>query len=336
MVSTIVRRMTTDDEEGVDVPPLLVESVFRRFGTVHALSDVSLEVAAGEIHAILGPNGAGKTTLLRILSGLVRADEGKVELFGFPAEALPDRTTKRLIGLVPSGDRSFYLRLSGLENLAFFAGLHGLTRRQAVARASECLRAVDLSDAAQVWVGKYSHGMQKRLSVARALLMDPPILFVDEATHDLDPDGARRIRALIADAAARGAAIIWATQRVEEIRGFTHRMTLLHRGRVRFSGTVPEFLATSDVRSYLVQLKNRSADPTRLMEKAQAALTRVGTITSADGSGANQYRMFLKERAILGQAVTSLTAAGIQVLACREERSGVEEAFLRLTRDENI
>jgi len=211
-------------------PALDVEDVRRRFRDVQALDGVSLEVWPGEIHALLGPNGAGKTTLLRILVGLLTPDEGEVGVLGQPLEVMTSRSFRRSIGFVPSGDRTFYLRLSGLENLLFFARMHGMGKRAARARAEEVLERVDLADAARRRVGLYSHGMQKRLSVARALLTSPRILFVDEATHDLDPEGADRIRSLVRGQAEAGVAVVWATQRVEEIRGFAHQVTLLFRG----------------------------------------------------------------------------------------------------------
>jgi ABC-type multidrug transport system ATPase subunit len=105
------------------------------------------------------------------------------------------------------------------------------------------LAAVGLTDAARRRVATYSHGMQKRLSIARALLTQPAVLLVDEATHDLDPEGAQRVRGLVAERAAAGAAVVWATQRVDEIGDFAHRVTLLSGGRVRFTGSVGELLA---------------------------------------------------------------------------------------------
>src|SRR5260221_2097149 len=102
--------------------------------------------------------------------------------------------------------------------------------------------------------------MQKRLSVARALLSDPSVLLVDEATHDLDREGSQRVRDLIRAAAVRGTAVIWTTQRVDEIRGFAARVTLLARGQVRFSGTVPELMSLAESRSYLLGLDASAAD----------------------------------------------------------------------------
>jgi ABC-2 type transport system ATP-binding protein len=214
----------------------------RRFERSMALDGVDFSVRAGEIHALLGPNGAGKTTLLRTVSGLVAPTEGSVHVLGTDV-TVGTRALHGHVGLVPSGDRTFYLRISGLENLVFFARLQGLRRRKAAARAHEVLAAVGLTDAACRRVGTYSHGMQKRLSIARALLTEPGVLLVDEATHDLDPEGAQRVRALVAERAAAGTAVIWATQRVDEISGFANRVTLLAAGRVRFTGSVDELLA---------------------------------------------------------------------------------------------
>ncbi|HEY7623074.1 MAG TPA: ABC transporter ATP-binding protein [Solirubrobacteraceae bacterium] len=223
-------------------PAIEVQGLRRLFERSIALDGVDFTVRAGEIHALLGPNGAGKTTLLRTMSGLVAPTEGSVHVLGADVTA-GTRALQGHVGLVPSGDRTFYLRISGLENLVFFARLQGLRRRKATARAHEVLAAVGLTDAARRRVGLYSKGMQKRLSIARALLTEPGVLLVDEATHDLDPEGAQRVRALIAERAAAGAAVMWATQRVDEISGFANRVTVLTAGRVRFTGSVNELLA---------------------------------------------------------------------------------------------
>lgn len=304
--------------------------VSRLFGDRVAVDDVSLVVRPGELHALLGQNGAGKTTLLRTLSGLLSPTSGSVNVLGTDLLSRP-RELRRLIGLVPSGDRTFYLRISGLENLVFFARLHGFRRRAALARASELLEAVGLADAAKVRVGNYSHGMQKRLSVARALLASPPVLLVDEATHDLDPEGARRVRRLVADAAEKRAAVIWTTQRIEEIRGFATGVTLLHRGRVRFEGGVPALMAHASPQRYLVQLQSGSSN--NGVAALQFALGGHGSIVPASAGDSGHYLLSLGEGVVLGDALALLAGARFKVVACREEHSEVESAFLELTRD---
>lgn len=338
--------MVKGREDIVEVPPkgdnsrspelstavLEVRGVTRRFGNLEALRSVSLSVAPGEIHALLGPNGAGKTTLLRILAGLIDA-EGELLFLGRRVEEIGPRNVRKLFGVVPSGDRTFYLRLSGLENLLFFARVMGLRKPQALRRARECLDDVGLADATKKPVSTYSHGMQKRLSVARALLMRPPVLFVDEATHDLDPEGARRVKDLFATMARRGTSVIWATQRLEEIRGFADRVTLLAGGTVLFVGTVAQLTATYMTRRYVIRLHENGKDPRSMVRAANRALEGLGTIVPTDDSDPEHFLLSIKDEVILGDAIASLSTARIQVLACREERPDIENAFLQLTND---
>jgi len=310
-------------------PPIIeAHELTRRFGDRAALDGVSLTVAGGEIHALLGPNGAGKTTLLRILAGLTTPTHGEVGVLGADASKA-ERSLRAQIGLVPSGDRTFYLRISGLENLVFFGRLHGMRRSRARARAEELLAYVGLSDAARRPVGTYSHGMQKRLSVARALLTAPPVLLVDEATHDLDPEAAADVRELVRELARHGAAVVWATQRVDEIRGFADRVTLLGEGRVRFAGSVPGLIATTDARTFILRLRNAQ------LGDAGGRLTRMvcahGVIAPLDDGGTDHFLLSLTGDSVLGDAVAALQAGGVSVVTCHRERSEIEEAFVALS-----
>jgi ABC-2 type transport system ATP-binding protein len=286
-----------------------------------------MELRNGEIHALLGPNGAGKTTLLRILAGLADPDSGEVYFRGQIGNDSGRFGRGRFIGLIPSGERTFYMRISGLENLLFFARLHGLRRKEAIRRSLECLEAVGLSDVAKRRVGEYSHGMQKRLAIARALLTDPPILLADEPTQGLDPHGARTVKALVREAADRGTAVMWTTQYVDEIRGLADTVTLLNRGTVRFQGSVPELMATSASRRYLVHVVGSTSG----FSTAQAGLAAMGAMSPNGAPG--HFILSLRDGIVLGRALALLTASGLDILACREERSEVEEAFLNLTQE---
>jgi ABC-type multidrug transport system ATPase subunit len=312
-----------------------VRNVVRRFGETEVLRGVSLVVRRGEVHALLGPNGAGKTTLLRILTGLLRCHGGEVRFLGVPLEEVGLRDYRRTFGFVPSGDRSFYLRMSGVENLLFFGRLAGLRRSEAMVRARECLDEVGLQGVGKKMVGLYSHGMQKRLSVARALLMDPPALFVDEATHDLDPEGAQRVKELIAARAERGTSVVWATQRLDEIRAFADRVTLLHLGHVRFDGTVHQLIAADTAAAYVLRIGIGGRSSSDVLAIARSAIGAAGRISMHDESEAKHYVLLLEGHDAIGQAVWSLEESGLNVISCREERSGIEGAFLRLTREES-
>jgi ABC-2 type transport system ATP-binding protein len=312
-------------------PPILVCGATRVFGRDAGLHDVSLRVGAGEIHALLGPNGAGKTTLVRILAGLLEPASGTVTLCGLDP-ARHSTELRRRVGLVPSGDRSFYLRISALENLVFFARLHGLGLRDARAHALEALERVGLADAARSpRVGLFSHGMQKRLSVARAFLTQPDILLVDEATHDLDPDGARRVRELVAGAAADGAAVVWATQRLDELRGFAGAVTLLDHGRSRFEGTVEELASQVVPSRFIVQLRNGGAAGEDVERRLAGALRGLGRLSALADSADDHYRLELEGGARLGAAMSAIAGEQVEILACRNEGSELEEAFLALT-----
>lgn len=269
--------------------------------------------------------------MLRSLSGLVRPDAGRVRLAG-GLEDPTSRQARRRFALVPSGERTFYLRLSGLENLVFFARLAGFSRREGIRRADACLEAVDLMDQRDVRVGTYSHGMQKRLAIARALLTDPPVLLFDEATHDLDPPSARRIQDLVRRSATGGAAVIWATQRVEEIRGFCDSATLLHRGEVRFDGTVPELMTYAAGQRYVLHLRPRHGAVAEVAEVAGRATRELATVTPLAGER-DRYVVTLHEGVSIGDAIAALVASGLDVVACTRERSEIEDAFMSLIGD---
>ena len=306
------------------VPAVEVDDLHRRFGAIEALRGVSLEVRAGEIHALLGPNGAGKTTLMRILCGLVDPSSGSA--YVLDRRAGRSRELRALIGFVPSGDRSFYLRLSGLENLVFFARMHGLRRRAARERAAELLEAVDLSPAARRPVNTYSHGMQRRLSFARALLHAPVVLLVDEATHDLDPVAAEQVRELARDCARRGAAVVWATQRIEELAGFADHVSVLDRGAVCFAGTVAALAAAGGGDRHVIGLGPRTSAAPAALDAALGALGRV-----QPAQDASHVLITLAPGVSLGAALSALTAAGAEVTSCRDERPPIERAFLAVT-----
>jgi ABC-2 type transport system ATP-binding protein len=303
-----------------------VDDLHRSFGAVEALRGVCLEVEAGEVHGILGPNGAGKTTLMRILCGVVDPSSGSA--YVLDRRAGRSRELREQIGFVPSGDRSFYLRLSGLENLVFFARMHGRRRRAARERAAELLDAVGLTDAGRRPVYTYSHGMQKRLSFARALLHAPAVLLVDEATHDLDPVAAEQVRALAGDCASGGAAVLWATQRIEELAGFADRVTVLDRGVVRFADTVAALAAAGGGDRHVIGLGPRT---TAAPPELDAALGSLGRVQAASDAG--HVLIALSPGVSLGVALSALTRAGAEVTSCRDERPAMERAFLTVTGD---
>lgn len=204
------------------------------FGAQRALRGIDLEVPWGGVVALLGPNGAGKSTLMRILGTSVLPDAGLVEVAGGDVVGDP-AAARRTLGLVLNEERSWYWRLSGRENLEFFAALYGLHRRAAQARATELLAMVDLAAEADRRFDRYSSGMRARLSLARALLHEPPVLCLDEPTRTLDPVAAASFRALVASQAAAGRAVLFSTHDLHEAAAVASRVVVLVGGLVATS-----------------------------------------------------------------------------------------------------
>lgn len=205
---------------------------------VRALSDVTLQVDRGQVFGLLGPNGAGKTTLLKVLATLVLPSEGRAMVYG--ADVVKDgHKVRRAIGLMTGDERSFYWRLTGDENLEFFAGLRGLGPRAARRSIDAVLMLVGLSTVAREVVGRYSTGMRQRLAFARALLGDPPLLMLDEPTRSLDPEATDRIRALLRTLSQDGRTILIATHVLAEAAAVCDRVAIVAGGRVRTIVSAP-------------------------------------------------------------------------------------------------
>jgi ABC-2 type transport system ATP-binding protein len=202
------------------------QNISRQFGAVHAVENVSFSVPEAEIFGFLGPNGAGKTTTIRMLTGQLRPTAGTARVAG--CDVVNERTAlKQQIGVVFEY-QNLYERMSAADNLAFIADLYGAPRR----RVSEVLAQVGLAERAREPIKRYSNGMKQRLLIARALLPNPKVLFLDEPTRGLDPGMAREIRAIIAGLAAGGTTIFLTTHYMEEADRLCARVAILDRGRI--------------------------------------------------------------------------------------------------------
>lgn len=305
-------------------PVVEIEKVSRAFGSQTALDKVDVSVEPGEIRGLLGPNGAGKTTLLRIVAGLVDPSDGKITVLG-KRWSSDRRWLRSQIGWVPAGERTFYLRLSGLENLVFFNRLYGLTLSAARQEAERLLDVVGLGPAAHKRVALYSHGMQRRLALARALIGAPRLMILDEVTSGLDPDAAHETKKGVRRAAEQGIAVVWATQRIEELRGLADTVTLLHQGVVRFDGLVQELMLKASGMMYTVELR---AESVLDMEHANRALAGLGLARATPSP--RTLELVLDDSAPLGEAIMRLERIGIHVQACRESRDSLELAFMRI------
>lgn len=292
---------------------------------IEALRGIDLHVKRGEIFGLLGPNGAGKTTLVKILSCLVLPDRGRAVVGG--QDVRHENKVKPLIGLVNSDERSFYWRLSGLDNLRFFARLYDVPGPRIASRIAELLERVDLVEAADRRFSDYSSGMKQRLAVARALLHDPPILLMDEPTRSLDPASSLSLRAFIRDElkGRDGKTILLATHNLREAEVLCDRLAILVNGTVRQVGSVAEVRRWGiDERRFRLEVSNWHdgiSGPFHAVSVERInGLKRV--IVELDGDGR------------LNDVLSAVMIEGGIVHACDRIEPDLEEAFARLLREE--
>jgi ABC-2 type transport system ATP-binding protein len=214
----------------------------RRRLDVEAVRGVSFSVARGELFGLLGPNGAGKTTTIKMLITLLLPTEGEARVLGL--DVVRDaREVRKRIGYVFGGDRGLYERLSALDNLRYFAELYGVSGREQRRRIDEVLELVGLKGREQERVEGYSRGMRQRLHIARGILHDPEVVFLDEPTIGVDPVGARDLRSTIADLVASGKTVLLTTHYMFEADALCDRIAVIAKGEIVGEGTPEELKA---------------------------------------------------------------------------------------------
>lgn len=210
---------------------------FRKYAELWAVDDVSFSVAGGETYGLLGPNGSGKSSLIRILSTLLIADSGLVSMLGYELPAQQEQV-RRIIGRV-SVDAAFYKKLSARENLLYTALLYGQNAREAERRAMNILERLGMENAKfSTPLEEMSRGMQQKISIARALMINPPLLLLDEPTTGLDPKSRRDVQSFLEDLQLReGTTILLTTHDMAEAERLCARIGFLAHGKLVAEGT---------------------------------------------------------------------------------------------------
>jgi ABC-2 type transport system ATP-binding protein len=228
---------------GEGAPALLLDNVVKTYGAIRAVDGVGFKASAGEFIALLGPNGAGKTTLFQLLSGLFVPDSGRIEVMGHDMlrDPVPALAKLGIVFQQPTLD----LELTVTGNLLFHAGLHGIPRAIAKARIEAELARLGLAERAHDKTIQLSGGNRRRVELARALLHEPRVLLMDEATVGLDPASrGDLLKLMLAMRAERSVAVLWATHLCDEVAD-ADRVIVLHRGKVLADTTPGEFIKSA-------------------------------------------------------------------------------------------
>ncbi len=222
-------------------PAIVTEKLTRRFGDLVAVNQMDLTVDGGQFFGFLGPNGAGKSTTIKMLTGLLAATSGGIRLLGLNLEQYPVEV-KRQIGVVPEG-MALFDRLTGAEYLNFVGRMYGLDRATAAQRAAELLEFMQLADRPKTLVADYSHGMQKKLALAAAVIHAPKILFLDEPFEGVDAIAAGTLKAMLSRMIARGATIFLTSHVLEIVERLCSHVAIIHEGRLVAQGSLEELRA---------------------------------------------------------------------------------------------
>lgn len=217
---------------------IVVDDLYKHFGTVKAVDGVSFEAPDGMVTGLLGPNGAGKSTTLRMLYALMKPDAGRIMVDEVDAVANPQAAQAKL-GVLPDPS-GLYPRLTAREHIRYYAELHGVPAQDLAARTAQLVRVLDMDGIADRRVGGFSHGERTKVALARALVHDPRNVLLDEPTNGLDVMSTRAVREIIRHLRAEGRCVVFSSHVMQEVSALCDRIVVIAKGRVVAAGTPDE------------------------------------------------------------------------------------------------
>ena len=295
-----------------------VHNLSKKFGEITAVKDLSLEVEEGEVLGFLGPNGAGKTTTIRMLAGIIAPTSGYAEIAGQRTDGNIERLHE-VIGLLTETP-GFYEKLSARRNLDYFAGFYA--RSNIDSNVEKYLRLMGLWERRQSRVGTFSKGMKQRLALARALIHEPKVLFLDEPTAGLDPEAAREVRELLKRLSSEGRTIFLSTHNLTEAEQLCHRIAVM-RTKLLVLDTGPNLRHRFFRREIIIQLES----PSTTVVEAVNKLSFVVDVKEEDTQLILGLTEPDKNRPELVKAIVD---AGGRVLGVSEREHPLEEIYLKL------
>ncbi|MCS7105451.1 MAG: ABC transporter ATP-binding protein [Thermofilaceae archaeon] len=297
---------------------------------VEALKGVSFEVRRGEVFGLLGPNGAGKTTTIKILSTLLLPDAGDAWVNGYHVVKEASKV-REAIGVSLYSDRGFYWKLSGRENLLYFARLYHLDEKTAKERIKYLFELLDLKADADRLVEEYSTGMKSKLNIARALLHDPPILFLDEPTIGLDPNSARKVRETVLELKKEGKTILLTTHNMFEADMLCDRVAVISKGRIVDVGT------PSELKSKVAEHKVVEVTLLGFDDKVTGKLSGVQGVIGVAArvrdpvAGVAEVKVVYDGDSSIRDILTLLLNESLKVLSVKNLEPTLEDVFVTLT-----
>jgi len=313
-------------------PVVATKDLTKKYGKLVALDRLTMTVERGQILGFIGPNGAGKTTAIKILVGLARPTSGSAQVAGTDCVSDP-RKIRRLVGYMPD-IFGVYDNMRVSEYLDFFGAAFGIRRRERVPRIDQVLETAGASNFKDLYVEALSHGMKQRVAIARTLLHDPAVLFLDEPTNGLDPQARIEMRQLLLDLARRGKTLIVTSHVLPELSHVCDRVAIITRGKLRAFGTQEEVTRQLSPLREMEVLLTSSDQIGQVVEVVRKHLESGASIQSSPAEAVVRFRTARREEE-LAKLLAALIASGIDVTQFREVQTDLEEAFLTVARSDD-
>ncbi|MED1470918.1 ABC transporter ATP-binding protein [Bacillus salipaludis] len=296
---------------------LTVNNLVKRYGAKTALDNVSFLVKEGSCFGLLGPNGAGKSTTMKIITGIIDADSGEVDVFGQDIQKSADQI-RRLVGYVPQ-EITLYDKISAYNNLIFFGEMYGVKGKLLKERITEVLEQVGLSERANDPIHTYSGGMKRRINIAAAMLHKPKLIILDEPTVGIDPQSRNHIFEIIKNLRSEGVTIIYSTHYMEEVESLCDDIAIIDHGKVIVQGNLDDLLRLYATKAIYLELENQSHPPvipgiTKVCEHKKGWLLETDEVLPS-----------------MENTIQAVTETGTKVKALEMMKPSLESVFLSLT-----